>query len=161
MGMFGSFKMVRTMASFFTVGTRKMGKNGIFSHFCQLLQCKNFQEVSKGAIWKLTSWRFRKCGSFLFYNFLNKTYGCSKSTESENLSLSSKLCGVKKKRHGYNFSFWLLLWIGPQKYHVRPMFYSYGGLKLKIVAVLFFVTPPLCQKKFWDFTRLWAAITRV
>ena len=31
------------------------------------------------------------------------------------------------------------------------MFYSYGGLKLKIVAVLFFVTPPLCQKKFLRF----------
>ena len=34
---------------------------------------------------------------------------------------------------------------------MRPMFYSYGGLKLKIVAVLFFVTPPLCQKKFLRF----------
>ena len=53
---------------FFTVGTRKMGKNGTFSHFCKLLQCKIFQEVSEDAIWKLTSWRFRKCGSFLFYN---------------------------------------------------------------------------------------------
>ena len=31
------------------------------------------------------------------------------------------------------------------------MFYSYGGLKLKIVAVLFFVTPPLCQEKFLRF----------
>ena len=31
-------------------------------------------------------------------------YGCSKSTESEILSLSSKLCGVTKKRHGYNIA---------------------------------------------------------
>ena len=49
---------------YFSERTRKMGKNGTFSHFCQLLKCKNFQEVSEGAKWKLTSWRFRKCGSF-------------------------------------------------------------------------------------------------
>ena len=54
----------RRPLTFFTVRTRKMGKNGTFSHFCKLLQCKNFQEVSEGAIWKLTSWQFRKCGSF-------------------------------------------------------------------------------------------------
>ena len=134
-----------------------MGKKGTFSHFCKLLQCKNFQEVSEGAIWKLTSWRFRKCGSFLFYNFLNQTYGCSKSTESEILSLSSKLCGVKKKRHGYNFEFWLLIWIGPEKYHVRPMFYSYGGLKLKIVAVSFFLNTAILPKKFLRFDPTWGS----
>ena len=31
------------------------------------------------------------------------------------------------------------------------MFYSYGGLKLKIVAVLFFVTPQFCKTKFLRF----------
>ena len=29
------------------------------------------QKISRG-IWKLTSWRFRKCCGFLFYNFLNR-----------------------------------------------------------------------------------------
>ena len=42
-------------------------------------RCKIFQEVSRYAIWKLTSWRFRKCGVFLFYNFLNPSYSCPKS----------------------------------------------------------------------------------
>ena len=58
---------------------------------------------------------------------------------------------VLKKRHGYNFSFWLLLWIGPKKYHVRPMFYSCGGLKRKNVAVSFFCDTTILQKKFLRF----------
>ena len=128
-----------------------MGKNGTFSHFCKLLQCKNFQEVSEGAIWKLTYWRFRKCGSFLFYNFLNQTYGCSKSTESENLSLSSKLCGVKKKRHGYNFSFWLLPLNQPQNIPIGSTLIQYGGLKLKNVAVSFFCDTAILPKKILRF----------
>ena len=61
----------------------------------------------------------------------------------------------------FNNAFWLLIWIGPQKYHVRPMFYSYGGLKRKNVAVSFFLTPQFCKNKSWDLTRLWAAITPV
>ena len=81
---------------YFSERTRKMGKNGTFSHFCKLLQCKNFQEVSQGAKWKLTSWRFRKCGSFCCYKFLNRSYGCSKSTESEILAMLAKIRVVKK-----------------------------------------------------------------
>ena len=128
-----------------------MGKNGTFSLFCKLLQCKNFQEVSEGAKWKLTSWRFRKCGSFLFYDFLNQTYGCSKSTESEILSLSSKLCGVKKKRHGYNFEFWLLPLNQPKNIPIGSTLIQYGGLKLKNVAVSFFCDTTILQKKFLRF----------
>ena len=81
---------------YFSERTRKMGKNGTFSHFCQLLQCKNFQEVSEGAKWKLTSWSFRKCGTLLFYNFFNQSNGCSKSTESEILAMLAKIRVVKK-----------------------------------------------------------------
>ena len=128
-----------------------MGKNGTFSHFCKLLQCKNFQEVSVGAIWKLTYWRFRKCGSFLFYNFLNQTYGCSKSTESEILSLSSKLMRRNKNKYGYNFPFQVLPFNQPKNIPIGSTLIEYGSLKLKIVRVFIFVTPPLCKKKFLRF----------
>ena len=102
MGTSGSFEIVRTTASYFfsPSGHGKWTKTVHFRIFANYSNAKNFQEGSEGAIWKLTSWRFRKCGSFLFYHFLNKTYGCSKSTESEILSLSSKLCGVKKNWYG-------------------------------------------------------------
>merc|ERR1712001_429047 len=43
------------------------------------------------AIGKLTSRAFRKCGSFCCYNFLNPSYGCSKSTESEILAMAAKI----------------------------------------------------------------------
>ena len=89
---------------FFTVGTRKIGKNGTFSHFCKLLQCKNFQEVSEGAKWKLTSWRFRKCGSLLFYNFLTRVMAAQSQWSLVNvldfvfMYLSLCICTIKKLR---------------------------------------------------------------
>ena len=48
------------------------------------------------AIGKLTSRAFWKCGSFCCYNFLKRSYGCSKSTESEILQMLAKIRGVKK-----------------------------------------------------------------
>ena len=68
MGTSGSFKTVRTLASFFFFHRRdtENGQKCCFfpSHFSQLLQCENFQEVSRDAIWKVTSGRFRKCGGY-------------------------------------------------------------------------------------------------
>ena len=87
-------------------------ENGLFfpSHFSQLLQYKNFQEVSRDVIWKLTSGRFWKCGGFCCYNLLNQSCGCSKSTESGILSLSSKLC---------NFPFQVLPLNQPQNIPIK------------------------------------------
>ena len=112
-----------------------------FAFFCILSISRNFYVASYfrwGTMWKLTSWGFRKCGTFWCLELLKRSYRRSESDDSEIFDLSPKISGVKKKSHGHNFEFWLLIWIGPGKYHVRPMFYSYGGLKLKIVAVGFF-----------------------
>ena len=112
-----------------------------FAFFCILSISRNFDVASYiwgGIMWKLTSWGFRKCGTFWGLELLKRSYRRSESDDSEIFDLSPKISGVKKKSHGHNFEFWLLIWIGPEKYHVRPMFYSYGGLKLKIVAVGFF-----------------------
>ena len=48
-----------------------------------------------------------------------------------------------------------------QPLEASPLLIQCGSLKRKIVAVSFFVMSPLCQKKSWDLTRLWAAITLV
>ena len=112
-----------------------------FAFFCILSISRNFDVASYiwgGTMWKLTSWGFRKCGTFWGLELLKRSYRRSESDDSEIFDLSPKISGVKKKSHGHNFEFWLLIWIGPEMYHVRPMFYSYGGLKLKIVAVGFF-----------------------
>ena len=117
-----------------------------FAFFGILSISRNFDAASYiwgGTMWKLSSWGFRKCGTFWGLELLKRSYRRSESDDSEIFDLSPKISGVKKKSHGHNFEFWLLIWIGPEKYHVRPMFYSYGGLKLKIVAVGFFFNADL------------------
>merc|ERR1712051_872416 len=106
MGTSGSFKVVQTAASYFfsPSGHGKWAKTVFFRIFANYSNAKIFKSYPD-AIWKLTSCRFRKCGSFCCCNFLNQTYGCSKSTESEILSLSSKLCSVKKRETATIFRF--------------------------------------------------------
>ena len=84
-------------------------------------------------------------------DFLNPSYGWSKSTESEILSSSSKIVGVKKKRHGFNKPFWDLKWIGYQTYHVRTLFYSYDDPQCNIEAVSFFLDAATLWKKILRF----------
>ncbi len=62
---------------------------------------KFFQEVSRYAIWKLTSWRFRKCGGFLFYNFLNPSHCCPKSGQISRIFFAKR---CQKNRYGYNIA---------------------------------------------------------
>ena len=135
-----SVKIVRAAASDMNWGGGNENSQN-FAFFCILSISRNFDVASYiwgGTMWKLTSWGFRKCGTFWCLELLKRSYRRSESDDSEIFDLSPKISGVKKKSHGHNFEFWLLIWIGPGKYHVRPMFYSYGGLKLKIVAVGFF-----------------------
>ena len=140
-----SVKIVRAAASDMNWG----GRQWKFTKFCLFWYFVNFSKFwcciiyLGGTVWKLTSWGFRKCGTFWGLELLKRSYRRSESDDSEIFDLSPKISGVKKKSHGHNFEFWLLIWIGPGKYHVRPMFYSYGGLKLKIVAVGFFFNADL------------------
>ena len=41
-------------------------------------------------MWKLTSWRFRKCGGFWAYEFLNGSYCCSKLAHCRNFGSVTK-----------------------------------------------------------------------
>ena len=48
-------------------------------------------------IWNLTSWRFRKCGTYWVFKFLNGSYCWSKLEDSEILAPLAKIRGRKKK----------------------------------------------------------------
>ena len=124
MGMSGSFKIVPMQASyiFSTSGPQKTQKKGSLRILTNYSNAKKFKGYPGYANGKLTSRAFRKCGGFCCYIFLNQSYGCSKSTEYEILSLSSKfeepskqICGVKKNKYCYNFPFHLLPFNQPQK----------------------------------------------
>ena len=100
---------------------------------------------------KLTSRPFQNCGTFRIFQFLNGSYGCSKSTESEILDSSPKIGDVTKKRHGFNKPFWDLKWIGYQTYHVRTLFYSYDDTQCNIEAVSFFFDAANLPRKILRF----------
>jgi len=96
---------------------------------------------------KLTSRRFRKCGSFCASEFLNGSYRCSKLTDCEILGPLPKIRGVKKKRHGHNNELWCLKRIAGPPHHVRRPCYSFQDPQINIVAVSFF-----CDARFyWNF----------
>ena len=162
MGWSGSIKIVRTPASnFFSPLWRSKTWKMVF--FCVSHIYGTFwsrRPYMGSTMWKLTSGRIGKCDGFLCYDVLNPSYGWSKSTESEILSSSSKIVGVKKKRHGFNKPFWDLKWIGYQTYHVRTLFYSYDDPQCNIEAESFFLNaanlprkilrsdPTLCSHNF-------------
>jgi len=84
-------------------------------------------------MWKLTSWGFRKCGSFRDLEVLNHSYRLSKSGQ-----IQKKKIGVPKKRHGHNNEFETL--IRNQRVPIRGGYtlIQWQRSKLIIVAVSFF-----------------------
>ena len=99
MGMSCSFKIVPMQASyiFSTSGPPKTKKKGSFRSLTNYSNAKKFKGYSGYANGKLRSRAFWKCGSFCCYNFLNPSYGCSKSTKSEILAMSAKIRKRTKK----------------------------------------------------------------
>ena len=153
MGWCGSIKIVRTPASnFFSPLWRSKTWKMVFFRVSHIYGTFWSRRPYMGStMWKLTSGRIGKCDGFLCYDVLNPSYGWSKSTESEILSLSSKIVGVKKKRHGFNKPFWDLKWIGYQTYHVRTLFYSYDDPQCNIEAVSFFFDAANLPRKILRF----------
>ena len=119
--------------------SRKNSKKWFFFAFGQIT--RDFElvwPIQGRTMWKLTSWEFRKCGSFRDFEVLNRSYACSKSEDFEILSPLPKIRGVAKKRHGHNNEFWAL----PLNQRVttpnRHTLIPYQRRKLIIVAVSFF-----------------------
>ena len=126
----------------------------LFSVFGSGLDCWQILIFSNAYVLNFTNCCFGSIFWLLrvfFYNFLNTSYGWSKSTESEILSSSSKIVGVKKKRHGFIKPFWDLKWIGYQTYHVRTLFYSYDDPQCNIEAVSFFFNAANLPRKILRF----------
>ena len=80
---------------FFWCGHEKMLKIDFFHKTLiprNLLKEKNIRARS---MWNLTSWRFRKCGTYWACEVLNGSYRPSKMDESEKTGPSPKIRGVK------------------------------------------------------------------
>ena len=149
MGKSSNFNIVRSAGTwnFFRCGHEKMLKTDVFHKTLiprNLLKEKNIQDRT---MWKLTSWRFRKCGTYWACEVLNGSYRQSKMEESEKKGPSSKIRGVTKKRHGHNNECWALKLNQRGTIHVRPMLIQFQAPKINIVAVSFF-----CNASFrWIF----------
>ena len=114
-------------------------------------------------MWNLTSWRFRKCRTYWAWELLNGSYWPSKMDESEKTCPSSKIRGVKKKRHGHNFEFWALPRNQRGTNHIEPTLIPWQSSKLKIVAVSFFFNALYFRWRtsFFGLVHLWRPITPV
>ena len=88
-------------------------------------------------MWKLTSWGFRKCGSFRDLEVLNRSYGCSKSEDFEIFGPLPKIRGVTKKQHSVNNEFFVPKRISAQDNPIGYSFYSFRASNPKISRVLF------------------------
>ena len=116
-----------------------------------------YTHIQGTTMWKLTSWGFRKGGTFWACNLSNGSCCCSKSIDFEIFALSPNISGVKK-RHGHNFDFWGLKRIGRLINYVIKQCYSFQVSKIKIVAVSFFNTA-FQTIFFWFLTRFRQPIT--
>ena len=144
---------IKKFWNFFAEYHQKMPKTGFFA-FRQITWDFDIETHIQGTTMrKLTSRRFRKCGSFWTSEFLNGSYRWSKLTDCEILGPLQKIRGVAKKRHGHNNEFWAL--------HVGPTLIQWQRSKLNIVAVSFFLSPPSHQYFSLNLTWLWQPITMV
>ena len=158
-----SVKIVRAAASDMNWGGGNENSQN-FAFFCILSISRNFDVASYirgGTMWKLTSWGFRKCGTFWGLELLKRSYRRSESDDSEIFDLSPKISGVKKKSHGHNFDLRVSPLNQAHTIPICPTLIQCWSLQIKIVAVGFFLTPTLSKINTLKMTELWAAITLV
>ena len=83
-GMLASMLSDRQPLEFFLESIAKKCKNGQFFAFSQIKwDFATASYIQGTTMWKLTSWRLRKCITYWVLNFLNRSYCCSKSDEGE------------------------------------------------------------------------------
>ena len=83
-GMLASILSDRRALEIFLRRDTKMCKNGHFLAFSQIKwDFATASYIQGTTMWKLTSWRLRKCITYWVLNFLNRSYCCSKSDEGK------------------------------------------------------------------------------
>ena len=94
--------------------------------------------IQARTMWKLTSWGFRKCGSFRDFEVLNRSYGCLKSEDSEIFGPLPKIRGVTKKQHSVNIEFLVPKLKLVKNNPIGYIEFEFRASNLKIGRVLFF-----------------------
>ena len=140
MSSYGDVKNVRfdVIILFFADGHPKTQKNVFFciSHNYSTFWCR--RPYMGSTMRKLTSWRFQKCVTYWGSEFLNGSYGSSKSTESAIFDSSPKISGVTKKEICHNNENLVSKRIAPQDNPIGSSFYSFRASIPVIFALLFF-----------------------
>ena len=94
--------------NFFTKWHKKWKKTPfLFFFFSNLLEFFGiYTHIQGTTMWKLTSWGFRKGGTFWACKLSNGSYCCSKSAEGGKSGCvpENRQC-QKQKKHGHNFHF--------------------------------------------------------
>ena len=124
--------------NFFWWGHEKMQKNSFFHKTLISQNMLKEANIQARSMWKLTSWRFQKYGTYWACHVFNRSYRPSKMDESEKTGPSPKISGVKKKRHGHNFFFFASKRIARPPNHVWRPGYSFQTSKIEIELVSFF-----------------------
>ena len=130
MGRPSRIKIVRLAAiwNFFRGGHEKLQKTAFFAKNPSpryFLMGKFFRDRTMR---KLTSWGFRKCGTFWAYELFNGSYCCSKSKDFEIFGPKNQNCGTSFFLTPHNFGdtstfadmIWLWAAITPVKKLARP-----------------------------------------
>ena len=138
--MLASMLSDRQPLEFFLESIAKKCKNGQFFAFSQIKwDFATASYIQGTTMWKLTSWRFRKCVTYWVFQFLNGSYCWSKSEDSEILASLAKIRG-RKKKHSVKNQFWELLSNQPLNNPIPPSLIQYGASNLIFGRVLFFFT---------------------
>ena len=137
--MLASMLSDRQLLEFFLESIAKKCKNGHFFAFSQIKwDFATASYIQGTTMWKLTSWRFRKCVTYWVFQFLNGSYCWSKSEDSEILASLAKIRGRKKKQHSVKNQFWELLSNQPLNNPIPPSLIQYGASNLIFGRVFFF-----------------------
>ena len=119
---------------------------------------QNFQiiyHIQGGTNGKMTSWGFRKSGTFWVYDFLKGSFWLSKSSQILKKWVGG---GVKKKTQPQFWFFGHAI----ESALGKPTFFgpdSTPALKTQNCGRVFFFTSVLDVEKNWNITKLWQPIT--
>ena len=149
--MLASMLSDRQLLEFFLESIAKKCKNGQFFAFSQIKwDFATASYIQGTTMWKLTSWRLRKCITYWVFKFLNRSYCWSKSEDSEILTSLAKISGRKKNNtlSKINFESCHRISLWPTLSHLR---WFNMEPQIWFLAECFFFTAPFPAIFFFRF----------